>query len=437
MTFPFASGIGLDFDGGPGTFLMLAAMFVAAFVFAGTETAFFSLQKPDRERFARGTPTQRQVLALLQRRAPFITSILLGNELANTFIAATTAAVLAIYAPGKEWLNLVVLPPALVLVAEITPKVIAFRFAAQWTQVIVWPFTVWFWGATPVRVVFGSLVTLVQRAVGAEERNDSVAEEELLVYVDHGTRLGELDPSERDIIEAVFEFDDLNVGRLMTPRPDVFSVPLSTPWDQLLEKARQYGYSRIPVTGTGPDDILGVLLTKDLLKFKAAPLQSPKQLRSQLLPPVFVPASKMADSLLREFLERRFHMAFVVDEHGTLVGLVTLDDLLAELIGAHDDETADSEIERTEDAMSVRAGMDLEDFEEETGIALPSGDYHTLGGYVFHALGRLPRRGDAVSFQGREFVVSKMEGRRVAEILVRTVSPPTEPPSSASEGGAA
>lgn len=429
---PFAMG-GLDFDGGPTTFVLLGAMFVMAFVFAGTETAFFSLQKPDRERFGRGSPTQRQVLGLLGRRAPFITSILLGNEVANSLIAATTAAVFHVYAPGHAWLNLVVLPPVLVLVAEITPKVIAFRFAAAWAQVVVWPFTAWFWAVTPVRVVFGGLVTLVQRAVGAEERNDTVAEEELMVYVDHGTRLGELDPTERDIIEAVFEFDDLNVGRLMSPRPDVFSVPLSTPWDQLLSQARAQGYSRIPITGTGPDDILGVLLVKDLLKFRSTPLQSPKQLRSLLLPPVFVPVSKMADSLLREFLERRFHMAFVVDEHGTLVGLVTLDDLLAELIGAHDDETADSEIERAADALTVKASIDLEDFEEETGIALPAGDYHTLGGYVFHQLGRLPRRGDSVAWQSHEFVVSRMEGRRVSEILVRT---PTPEPPTAPTGGA-
>ena len=430
MTFPFANAGLFSFDGGPLTFVLLGAMFCMAFVFAGTETAFFTLQKPDRQRFGKGSVTQQQVVKLLARRAPFITSILLGNEIANTLIAATTAAVFEVYAPGRAWLNYVVLPPALVLIAEITPKIIAFRFAPLWTQFIVWPFTVWFWAATPVRWAFGGLVTLVQRAVGAEERNDSVAEEELMVYVDNSTRLGELDPSERDIIEAVFEFDDLNVGRLMTPRPDVFSVPLATPWDELLRRCREFGYSRIAISGTGPDDILGVLLVKDLLKFRSTPLQSPKQLRSLLLPPVFVPASKMADSMLREFLERRFHMAFVVDEHGTLVGLVTLDDLLAELIGSHDDETADSEIERTEgEGLTVRASIDLEDFEEETGIALPAGDYHTLGGYVFHQLGRLPRRGDQVSWRSHDFVVSRMEGRRVAEILVRSTAPPTEPPT--------
>ena len=101
--------------------------------------------------------------------------------------------------------------------------------------------------------------------------------------------------------------------------------------------------------------------------------------------------------------------------------------------GAHDDETADSEIERAADALTVKASIDLEDFEEETGIALPAGDYHTLGGYVFHQLGRLPRRGDSVAWQSHEFVVSRMEGRRVSEILVRT---PTAEPPTAPTGGA-
>lgn len=143
-----------------------------------------------------------------------------------------------------------------------------------------------------------------------------------------------------------------------------------------------------------------------------------------LLPPVFVPSSKSADSMLREFLERRFHMAFVVDEHGTFVGLVTLDDLLAELLG-EDDETFDTEIARLRpDALTVKASIDVDDFVEETGIELPAGDYHTLGGYVFHALGRLPRKGDHVTHGEHRFVVAKMEGRRIAELIVTGTATP-------------
>jgi putative hemolysin len=417
-----------DFDGGPGTIAVLAAMLAASFVFAGTETAFLALQKPDRERFARGSATQRRVMTLWSQRARFTTAVQLGHELSNTLVAATAAALFAALAPGHPWLPLAVVPLALALISEITPKVIAWRFAPTWTQLAAWPFTVWNWLATPARAVFGGLVTLVQRLLGAQDADDTLAEDELMVYVDRGARVGELAPSERDIIEAVFEFDDLHVGRLMTPRHDVVSVPVTVSWEALLETARTSGCSRLPVTGSGPDDILGVLLVKDLLKFRSGRLRSPKQLRSMLLPPVFVPASKMADTLLREFLERRFHLAFVVDEHGTLIGLVTLDDLLAELVGGQDDVSAEPDIERRADTLTVKGSIDLEDLQEETGIAVPTGDYHTLGGYVFHQLGRLPRRGDVVTGGGHQFVVTGMEGRRVAELLVRPVAatPPGE-----------
>ncbi|MCB9687319.1 MAG: HlyC/CorC family transporter [Alphaproteobacteria bacterium] len=415
-------GVGLDLEAGPATVVALLLMLVFSFFFSGTETAYFGLQKPDRERFENGTNTQRQVAWLLSRRAALITAILLGNELANTSIAATTGAIFSEWAPRWPWLNVVVVPPLLVLVSEITPKIIAYRFRTVWTQVVAWPLTAWLWAVTPIRVVFATLLSLVQRAIGAEERNESVAEEELLVYVDRGMQQGELDPNERDIIEAVFEFDDLVVKRLMTPRPDIFSVPLNTPWQELLRLARAQGYSRIPVTGASPDDVIGVLLLKDLLKFRARPLDNPKQLRALLLPPVLVPDTKPADGMLREFLERRFHMAFVVNEHGTLVGLVTLDDLLGELLGTEEDDPENLEIDRNRPGtMTVKASVDLEDFAEETGIELPMDDgYVTLGGFVFHQLGRLPRKGDVVSHGAHEFVVGKMEGRRVAEILVTT-----------------
>lgn len=411
-------------EAGPWAWAAIALFLSMAFFFSGTETAFFALQKPERERFSRGTFSQRRVVKLLSSKAALITTILLGNELANIAVVATCAALLhELPLPGVPrsvvpWLNIVLLTPVLVLVS-VTPKILAYRFRRSWAPVVALPFTIWFWLATPARVVFTGIVNSVARLIGVEDRGEGIAEQELMVYVAHGTASGELDPLERDIIEAVFEFDALTVERLMTPRLDIFSVPLTVGWDDLMERCRKEQLSRIPVTGHAHDDIVGVLLLKDLLKFRGAPLSGPKQLRSLLLPPVFVPASKSADSMLREFLGKRFHMAFVVDEHGTFVGLVTLDDLLGELLGAEDEDTDDSEIARIRPgALTVKASMDVDDFVEETGIALPTGDYHTLGGFVFHQLGRLPRKGESVSFGAHKFVVSRMDGRRLSEVVV-------------------
>ncbi len=407
--------------------LVAVGLLAGSFFFSGTETSFFSLQKVDRDILARLDASGRQVVALLSKRQALIPTVLLGNETMNVALTATSAALIHQLTQGNalaSWaglLNVLVLPPILVLVSEITPKVLARRYRRQWASAVVWPLTVFFWLVTPVRVLVSGLVGIVAGVLGAgREDPQGVQPEELLVYVHHGAESGALDPRERDIIEAVFEFDELTVERLMTPRPDVFSLPLDMPFEEMLRLVAEKPHSRIPVVGDTDDDIVGIMLLKDLLRFRIVPPSGPRQLRSLLLQPHIVPASKSADSMLQEFLARRSHMAIVVDEHGTFVGIVTLDDLLLELLG-EDDQTDESDILRLRpDALTVKASIDVEDFADETSIALPEGDYHTLGGFVFHELGRLPRKGDVVAFGDHRFVVAKMEGRRIAEVVVRT-----------------
>jgi CBS domain containing-hemolysin-like protein len=212
----------------------------------------------------------------------------------------------------------------------------------------------------------------------------------------------------------------------MTPRPDIFSVPLTITWTDLLTQAREQGYSRVPVYDGDFDNIVGTLLIKDLLRYRKRPLSTPKQLRSILLPPSFVPASKPADDLLREFMQRKMHQAIVVDEHGTMVGLVSLDDLLSELVGDLldiDDEVVDTVRHASPGVLSVQGDLDIDDFEDETGITLPEGEYHTVGGFVFHELGRLPRAGDSITHEDHLFQVSGMDGRRVTQVHVSAVAP--------------
>ncbi len=421
MTPVFASGMSVQVEPGPGAVLLLLVLFAASYFFSGTETAMFSLQQVDRERIARLGRTGERLTALLENRAALITTILMGNESANIALATVAAALTDAVFPTMPWVSVLVLTPVLVLVSEITPKVIAFRFRSAWAALATWPLSVFGWAVTPFRIAFTTIVSGLARIFGVppESSEETWAKDELMVYVDRGAAIGELDPLERDIIEAVFELDELPVQRLMTPRPDMFTIPLDIAWPELMEAASSCGHSRIPVWGDD-DDIVGVLIVKDLLRYRKAPLQGPRQLRSILLPPVFVLVSKPADELLREFLAQRVHMAFVVDEYGTLVGLVTLDDLLYELIG-DDESSEDSEIAQVQpDVITVRASIDVEDFSEETGIVLPDGEHHTLGGFVWHQLGRLPKPGDEVIFEGHRFVVSTMEGRRIAEIMVRT-----------------
>jgi len=400
---------------------LFTVLFAFSFFFSGTETAMFSLRKADRKNLERGNATAKRVTSLLKNRIALITTILIGNETANVVVASLGASL--VVAKGyPPWLNIVLLTPALVLFSEITPKVVALHYNTIWVRWAVWPLTLFSFVVTPLRVVVSFIVTTLARgfAVTSGHEETGLKEMEIRDLIDRGAESGNVEAVERELIEAVFEFDELTVGRLMTPRPDIFAVPLNIRWNNLLARCSEAGFSRIPIYGRNTDDILGVLLLKDLLKIQKAPPAGPRQLRSLILSPIFVPVSKKADDMLTQFLEKKIHMAFVVDEHGTLLGIVTLDDLLDELVGDIVEEEETSEIERlTSGLYTAKAWMDLEDFQEETGIEVPSGDYHTLGGFVFHQLGRLPRKGDTLTLDGHEFMVGKVQGRRITEVHVR------------------
>ncbi|MCB9665614.1 MAG: HlyC/CorC family transporter [Alphaproteobacteria bacterium] len=403
--------------------LVFAGLILVSFLFSGTETAFFSLQDMERRRIAEGTsPTHRAVHGLLSRRRGLITTILIGNEATNVTIAALAAAVVAVLAPDSPWLVVVCVTPALVLLSEVTPKVIAFRYNRRWVELVAWPLWALFVVLAPLRWVVGGLVGALARLFGVTEAlgERPLQEDEFLVLVERGAEQGVVGSDEREIIEAVFELDDLPVSRLMTPTREIFSLPVDVGWDELLTACQASRFSRVPIWEGSPDALLGVLLVKDLLRHRRRPLRGPDELRRLLLAPVFVPASKPANEMMRDMIRRRIHMAFVVDEHGTLVGLVSLDDLIVELVGEIADEYSEEE-ERDytvdgDESMLVRASVDLEDFAEETGVAVPEGEYHTLGGYVAHTLGRIPATGDHVELDGHRLEVTETDGRRVVQL---------------------
>ena len=401
---------------------LVVALFALSFFFSGTETAMFSLQKLDRLQLVNEGLHGRRAVNLLDRgRAPLLSTILMGNETVNVALAAITAGLITGLGYSSLW-NLVILTPALVLISEITPKVLAIRHPRRWAKLASAPLATLYWVIAIPRGLFTGLVGILAKGFGATAArdNEGLEEHELMVIVDRGAAHGTVDQVERDIVEAVFEFDDLTVERLMTPRPDMLNLALDTPWEKLLEACHHTIFSRVPIFDEHVEDIVGVLLVKDLLRHQQVPPVSADQLRALLLPPTFIPATKPADDMLREFLELRLHMAFVVDEHGTLTGLITLDDLLDELLGDELDESQEQAevITLRPNGLHVRAAMDVEDFHDETGILLPSGDWHTVGGFIFHELGRLPRKGDTVRWTQWSFIVASMDGRRIEELEV-------------------
>jgi putative hemolysin len=279
----------------------------------------------------------------------------------------------------------------------------------------------------PVRATLGGLTAMLVRLVGRRGRKDEpeLSEEELRTLVDVGTTEGVVEREEREMIHKVFELEDTLVRSVMVPRTDMFCLDVATPVSQILPALRENLHSRVPVYERTIDVIVGILYTKDLLPYVAG-LPSDFDIRAHLHPPYFVPESKRADALLQEFRAKKLHLAIVVDEYGGTAGLVTLEDLLEELVGEIADEYDEPErlIHRVDShTFRVSGKLPIEELNAVAGLAIPDEEYDTVGGWVLDLFGRVPRARERVTRPDLTVTVEKVERTRVVEVLVTLHKP--------------
>jgi len=232
-----------------------------------------------------------------------------------------------------------------------------------------------------------------------------------------------LDPDEHQMLEGVLDVSEMQVRDIMIPRSQMVVVERDANPKQMLEIIIESGHSRFPVIGEDRDEVIGILLAKDLLRFFAENEQDRFRIRECLRPAVFIPESKRLNVLLREFRHSHNHMAIVVDEYGGVAGLLTIEDVLEQIVGDIDDEH-DLEEEATilpegDGVWRVDALTRIDDLNEEIGSAFSDEDYDTVGGLIMHELGRLPRRGESLVVQGLRLTVLRADRRRVHAVRLR------------------
>lgn len=403
--------------------VVVLALLAACTFFSLSETAIFSLQTVDRESLREDPRVGARVTQLLEHPRRLLATLLIGNELSNVGLSTAMASILLAVAPQYPWLNVVVVAPILILFGDVLPKTVGLRYARPVVERVSAPLYTWFQLVRPARWALTGAVDLILRTMGArpDPEDEGLREEQLRTLIDQGTETGVIQPMEQEIIHRVFEFGDLPVSRLMTPRPDIFSRSITTPWPDLLSALQEARYSRVPLWQGNPDNIVGVLLVKDLLRLRNGSPPNPRQVRKMLHDALFVPPTKPAQDLLREFRAQNRHMAIVVNEHGMVDGLVTLDDLLTQLVGDLHDESDGEEVQVSQiqpNLWVVRGNMDVEDFGRAFEVDLPEGDWTTLGGFVFHLLGRTPEKGLEAAWESLRFLVSGVDGRRITEVTV-------------------
>ncbi|MGH2689513.1 MAG: hemolysin family protein, partial [Actinomycetota bacterium] len=319
----------------------------------------------------------------------------------------------------------------IVAFGEVLPMTIAVHNPLRFGRLAAWPILGLAWVLTPVRAVLGAFTALVSRAVAREQTpQTAITEAELRTLVEVGTREGVVERTEREMIHGVFELGDTTVWDLMTPRTDIFGIELGTPPERLLGDLRQHLHHRVPVYDGSLDNVVGILSVRALLPYYRG-LPAGFDLRRHLTPPYFIPQTKQADALLREFQARKLQMAIVVDEYGGTAGLVTMEDILEEVVGEIRDEFDAEErmAQRVDDqTWRVAAKMAIGDFNQLTGLTISDEAVDTVGGWVLDLFGRVPHRGESIETGGVRITVEKVHRTRILEVLVRLPAPPAPAP---------
>jgi CBS domain containing-hemolysin-like protein len=405
--------------------LSLVALLLISALLTGAEAAYFSLGRARLKRLAEERGSGDSALQpLLRRPHDLLVTLLVGTTLVQIAASAFAAAIAAkMFGPVGLPIAIGTMTVLLVVFGEVLPMTLAVehpeRYSAwvnrpvRWLSVFVWPF----------RVLLGGLAALTLRVVGSERKQGQpeISEEELRTLVDVGAREGVVDRTEREMIHKVFELEDTLVREVMVPRPDMFCLDLATPPPEILPLLREHLHSRVPVFDETVDQIVGVLYTKDLLPYLRG-LPPDFDLRAHLHPPYFVPESKRADALLREFQAKKLHLAIVVDEYGGTAGLVALEDLLEELVGEIRDEFDEEErLIQKLDATTYRVSgkLSIEELNAATGLSLPNESFDTVGGWVLDLFGRVPHKGEKAHTDEVTVAVEKVQRTRIVEVLLQ------------------
>jgi CBS domain containing-hemolysin-like protein len=352
--------------------------------------------------------------------------------------SAILVAFLAARLFGSIWITIVSLLFTLLyfIVVEAMSKTFAIlhsdRVALRLSPVVYWLSRVLYW---PTRVLI-TVANILLPGKGLRE-GPFVSEEEIRAMAEAGSEEGAIEEEEKELIHSIFEFGDTVVREVMTPEPDIVAVDVADSLNTVQDLVIRHGYSRIPVYRDRMEDIVGVVYAKDVLR-ELRGGRGQRSLEDLARKAAFIPESRKVSDLLKAMQREKFHMALVVDEYGSLVGLVTLEDLLEEIVGEIVDEydREDPNVEPAGDGRyRVNARLPVDELNELLEVDLPQEDWDSVGGLMMGILGRVPAQGERVEVKGLRFTAEQVKGRRIAKVIVERVPEADDDGTPAAEDG--
>lgn len=419
--------------------IVLGLLFSA--LFSGSEVAFFSLVNQE-DRLTEGEfegTADRLIIRMLERPRRLLATILIGNTFANivaSVLAAVVTGNLAAYFGLSEVfvyvVEVVVLTFMILILSEITPKVMAINNPLKMARRLSRFIYVLFVLFKPFsKMIANSTLSLEERLPKPDSK---MTTEDLMTMAEVSEQEGSIKSDEREIIENVIEFGSTTVREIMTSRINIVAISTDNTLEEVLDLIRAKGLSRMPIYENDLDNIIGVIHSKDVLPYINSDIdRTTINWRTIARKALFIPSTKKLDDLLRDFQQEKTHIAIVVDEYGGTEGLVTLDDILEEIVGDISDEYDEMEEQLYTKFKSgvyiFDARIDLDDMEEILDCVITSDEdeYETLGGLIYHLTERIPNVGERVYYRNLELTIHSVENKRVKKLRVKVQDRPKSP----------
>jgi len=421
-----------------GVLIKLAIMVIGLLLsglFSSSEVAYFSLAHHDYQSvFGKKSRSLKRLNTMLEHPRRLLTTILIGNTFAN-IVTSVLAAVLTGELAGRLGapviavflVEVVILTFMIVILSEITPKIIAIknpvRTARRLNGFVYFCYIV----LTPLSRILASSTGRLEKYL--PKPASRISSHDIKHIAEVGEKQGSLREDEREIIENVIEFSNTTVVEIMTSRVNIIAVSTQDSLGDVVDRIRDKSLSRLPLYENDLDNIKGIIYAKDLLPYLGTEMKNTMiNWKAISRKAIFVPTSKKLDDLLEEFQREKTHMAIVVDEYGGTEGLITLDDVLSEIIGDISDEHTEAEQLYTRlraDTYIFDAKIDLDDMAEilNKELTTEEDEYETLGGLVYHLTEHIPEPGEMVRFKDLELIVHTIENNRVRKVKVRVLTP--------------
>jgi len=416
-------------------------MAISAF-FSSSETALFSLSSVQLEHMRRKRhPRIDLIERLLSRPRRLIMTILIGNDLVNVAASVISATIIIrLMGIGSKWINLLVMVPVLLLFGDVTPKTLAIRNNIAFAAFECRPIEFFARLVKPVRwlvrTVADVFITLI---IGKERSHGNIITEDMVRVLAHeAVGEGTLDRSEAQFIDHIFDFGDKTLEDVLTPRSDIFFLPLESGIPEKIEELRRTRHTKVPIYREHRDNILGILYARDLLGVDLESLsEDPQKFVKLLREPYFVPESKLAAELFNTFRERRMSCALTVDEYGGVTGLVTMEDLLECIFGdihSPSDISPQTYIQDLgENRYAIDGAMPVADLNQRINSNLDEEPAETVGGLLLHEYGELPSEGAVIVIDEFSFKVIEVEENRIKELLLEIKKDPPPPADAAAD----